>query len=491
MNRLAAADPLHAAAVAVTVDAAKRAPEGLRSVVFASPLCARSPDGSALWHAGHRTRHRARLLGSLAARTVVETVKGLARLLRNRRHFGYALYGTRGEDLLVVHAICGRVEGRRFVTPYVRSEPDDALFVFGDLRACGPNAAAAPTLTAPTGLAGIIRLSWLGLTAALRAPARPLDRLLMAGEWLRWSLGYTWSQEYQLERMLETVLAPGDVRRVGGAHEMHHHSRVAWRVAARHGVARHTVQHASITEGKFWYFPDPAELAAGLELPDVFHVFSESDRALLTDHYPVTEFRLGCSSRFAPWKGIEPTPPPADGYALVAAAMARFDNDVLVGALRGLVEGSPGEGAPPGPRLRVRLHPHTLIRRRDLKWLERAEARGLLEVSRGTSLADDIAGAALVVGTGTTVLQEALLLGRPVLQIVDPDYVDYLDLGGLPGALRVGRADLTAGHLERARASAVDPAAVRSSLGLDQPEVTWGRLFSTAPRDGATPRRGS
>jgi hypothetical protein len=50
----------------------------------------------------------------------------------------------------------------------------------------------------------------------------------------------------------------------------------------------------------------------------------------------------------------------------------------------------------------------------------------------------------------TTVLEEALLLGCPVVQLTHPDYLQYIDLQGIKGAAMTGYQDLTANYLAAA-----------------------------------------
>jgi hypothetical protein len=84
----------------------------------------------------------------------------------------------------------------------------------------------------------------------------------------------------------------------------------------------------------------------------------------------------------------------------------------------------------------------------------------------------------VVIGMSTTVLEEAVLLGRPVIQIKDADFLKYIDLDGVSGARCLAVSDITSAAIESAGATAVDTAAMRERLGLNRPEVAYGTLFS-------------
>lgn len=236
-----------------------------------------------------------------------------------------------------------------------------------------------------------------------------------------------------------------------------------------HLAKGYTVQHAAVTSGKRWYFSHPEERESGLVLPDVMYVFDRQIEQLLKPHYPATEFRLGCSSRYECWKDTQPRAG-TGSYYLFAGALAGFDNDVLLSTLRRIVEN--GCTLP----LKVRLHPHAQVKRGMRRWLLSAERQGLVLVSRDTPLLTDIEGSIGAVGMSTTVLEEALLMGKPVVQLTHPWYLQYIDMDGIRGAVKkdwmlFSSADVPKDGL------GVDSESMRERLGLNQQVVTYKELF--------------
>ncbi len=459
------------AAAAFVVAAADALPPDLRVLAFVSPLCARSPDLSDIWHPVNHSDRAAETARNLVSETVRQRALGAARALKGRSRYAYAVHGDPGDNVLVLTSVVGGEDASgRYGTPYVSTRPPDALFVFGDAGTCGPGethvVGPRPTETIAIGTT----LLDAGRAAAEACGERG-DRLdLLSLTWEAWAYSATWVHELVLKRELSAWLGTHrEVARVGCVHEMHAYARAVWRAAAARAREGRTVQHAAAPCGKRWYFPEAAELDAGLRLPDAFFVFSERDRDLLSPRYPGTRFDFGCSSRYAYLRDL-PLPPAApDGHVLFAGSLAAFDNDALVNAVRGY------EGR---RRVRVRLHPHAQLSRGVGRWLSDAAAAGDIELSQGATLTDDLAGAAVVVGMGTTVLEEALALGRPVVQLTDGRYVLYVDTLGAEGATRVDAALFSSADVEEAVGSPVDVATARHRLGLDAEEVTWERLFA-------------
>lgn len=466
-------DPFERAAGLFVAAAASKLDPSTATLAFASPLCARTPDESDIWHRGLRARSAQEMAASLRRRSLVDRLKALLRLVRARTRYACARYGTPGENLLVLTSLCGSPAGTGFQTPYIASGPDDALLVFGDRGTCGLAEKPLPTVSLRNLISVASELRAAGRAGAAACGLTGIERELLELEWERWVAGYRWVHEWRLSHALESVIAesPG-LHRVGCIHEMHAYARVVWRVAQAAGLDRHTVQHAVVASGKRWYFPTPEERLAGLAEPTVMFVFSERDRRLLADSLPDTRIRVGCSGRYAFWRDAQSLEPAEEGYVLFAGALAGFDNDALFAAMRVYL----ASGSPYGP-CRARLHPYAVVGTGDTAWMETRVAAGDVQRSSGVSLADDLCGARAIVGMGTTVLQEALLLGRPVVQLIDDDHVNYVDLDGVDGACIVDVAGFSAGTVGEALASRPSRDQMRDLLGLDKPLVDYGRLF--------------
>lgn len=446
-------------------------PQEVVSLIFASPLSARTPDLCLMWHPGYRKRHRFLLLAGNVTRLPVDLAKGLIRATGLWKPFGYALYGEIKDTLLVVASLCGKEKpDGGYETPYVFSEPKDGLFVFGPITSCGLKAKPVSLLSFWQKLAIGFRLSKAGLSSFCKLSGDLLDRILLLSEWCSWVFGFKWISDYYLEKTLASTVEKFGVKKIGCVHEMHFYARIVWRVASKYQAKSYTVQHAAITEGKRWYFTYPEERESGLALPDVMYVYNQKVIEMLKPYFPVTRFILSCSSRYAQWRLVKPIDAPGK-YYLFVGAMASFDSEVLIATLRRLLDSA--ELMP----VRVRLHPTSMLTRAVRRWIQSSSTHGLIKVSEGTPLRDDIEGAKVVIGMSTTVLEEALLLGRPVVQITHPEYLRYLDISDLTGVVIKDWQALTVKDIQLASAIQVDAQKVRLDLGLDEPVVDYDRLF--------------
>ena len=99
-------------------------------------------------------------------------------------------------------------------------------------------------------------------------------------------------------------------------------------------------------------------------------------------------------------------------------------------------------------------------------------------MSSGRSLDQDLQVAIAVVGMGSTVLEEALVMGRPVVQITDSRFREYLDLEGLSGVSRVAYKNFSSSTLDSHPPLDRPPLEARHRLGLTHPEVTYDHLFA-------------
>lgn len=452
--------------------AVRSAPEKLLSPIFASPLSVRSPDLCMLWHPGYRKRHSLRLFAESAASLAAAFFKGIVKLLISPRPFGYALYGTTGGSILVITSMCGSgtPEGA-YKTPYVKTEEDDALFVFGLKKDCGKNSRDVNELPMTEKTALVFILIKSGMSAFLEIKGRKLEKCLLLLRWLSWVLSLQWLHDYYLEETLSEIVEKHKIKKIGCIHEMHFYSRVVWRVAARYNCKGYTVQHAAFSPGKRWYFCFPEELESGLKLPDVMYVYSNRVSSFLQQCYKNTSFYLGCSSRYAHWKDVSGSDK-RGGYFLFVGALARFDNDVLLFALRKIAAAS-NENVP----LRLRLHPFASLSISSRRWIHSSQRKGIISLSKDTSLKDDIENSAVVIGMSTTVLEEALIMGRPVIQITHPDYLKYIDIDGIGGVQKLDYMDMSLKSLGEIAGLQVDSNEMRSRLGLNNPVVTYKILF--------------
>ena len=471
-------NPFEQLAVQFVVTVAKRVEGQLVSLVFASPLSARSSDVGLLWHPGYRATHTRRLLVKFVLSLVVEGGKGLLRLAFRMRSWGYAVYGIIGDSILVVPVGCGRLdEDGTFRTSYVETQKNDGLFIFGNKKDCGGNAQNIKKISVIDAWRLTAILAESGVTAFQEIDGPFVERFLLLLYWLGWVISLRWLPEYYLGLSLAAVVQKYKITKIGCVHDMQGYARVVWGVTERSHAIGYTVQHASLSLGKRGYVCYPQELACGLELSDVMYVFNKKIADILKPLYTQTHFFLGCSARYRHWKNIEYATPEGT-QCLFIGSLARYDNDTLISCIRRVVSTNPSDMP-----IRLRLHPFAEISSRDKLWLWIQKRNRRVEISTKTPLRTDIEQALVVVGMSTTVLHEALLLGRPVIQLSHPQYLETVDLDEVRGVLKRDFRMLSIDDIQQASRLIVDPQAMQQALGLHHPVVTYKRLFS--PPEGA------
>ena len=239
---------------------------------------------------------------------------------------------------------------------------------------------------------------------------------------LRWIFSLQWSIQWMLGLKVREVLKNGTFKKVFCVHETHPWSRMVWSEAKQQGVSTITIQHASVSRTKLWYFPMAEELQTGLAMPDEFVVFSQKEQALLKPFFPsATRFYLGCGPRFSQWQTVkvelarqeDPRAP-----VLFVSSVPWWDNEVVLSGVKKLVEDSKGRP------IIVRMHPLAVVPRKWQKWLKKMEQKEVLEISK-VSLAEDLRRAVALVGMNTTVLEEGLLMGKTSIVLQSEHYLSF------------------------------------------------------------------
>ena len=311
-----------------------------------------------------------------------------------------------------------------------------------------------------------------GLFAFLKIEGRLFEKSLLLLQWLSWALSFEWLRDRYLEKSLSEIVKKYGIKKIGCTHEMHSYARIVWRVAAEYNAMGYTVQHAALTRGKRWYFCYPEEKRGGLKLPDVMYIYNRKVVDTLKPFYENTRFLLGCSGRYAHWKDVKRSDSKGK-YYLFVGALAGFANEVLIASLRTLLKNAK-ESMP----IRLRLHPFAKLGYNQKHWMQSLVKKGIIEISKDISLKTDIEDAIAVIGMSTTVLEEALLLGRPVIQICHPDYLQFIEIDGIQGATKKDYRELFPRDLLEASNLSVDCEMIRNKLGLGHSVVTYKQLFS-------------
>lgn len=449
-------------------------PKEIMSLAFSSPLSARSPDLCMLWHTGYFYRHKLKLFFDNLLAAIVSFLKIPGRLLAHCEPFAYALYGRIDNTILVVPSICGQaVADGDYITNYVRKTREDGVFIFGSPRTCGRNETKVQELSIKLKLYYTFSLAKAGFSAYFRLGGGFFDSTILLLHWLAWILRFNWLRDYYLETTLSELIERFNIRKIGCIHEMHSYSRIVWRVAEKWNSGSYTVQHAAVTSGKRWYFYYQKEKESGLRLPSVMYMYNKNIIDRLKPYFNGTIFRLGCSSRYVHWRSVQRSSNKGS-YYLFVGALAGFDNEVLLDTIKRLLIDMPSELLP----IRIRLHPFAILNRKLKRWLESNVKIGKVQLSKDIVLKDDLNNAKVVIGMSTTVLEEALLLGRPTIQLTHHDFLKYIDINGINGAMVVDHNNLSIQDLLNISNTEVDSEAMRERLGLNYPEVTYQQLFS-------------
>lgn len=241
---------------------------------------------------------------------------------------------------------------------------------------------------------------------------------------LKWFLSQSWYFHWDFYRFINWRIDKSEPKYkiLVSVHEMHFYSRVIWRVGHERGLQSLTAQHAMIIPEKLWYFPFRSELEDYTTFPDIFFVYSDETQQALAPFYPKTRFLLCCSPRFKKWKLIHDDRNKnviKGGFILFVSGIMPYDVRILIRSIKKLIgEVCHGKAG----KIRLRLHPHAGIYRKDISWIKTALDKRYIQISNGP-LDNDLSGALLVIGANSTVLQESMLLGIPSLSISDRDYI--------------------------------------------------------------------
>ena len=450
--------------------------EQLKSSVFSSPLSARIPDSCMLWHPVYRNKNKSRLFVRLLISVFVGCLGGGVRLVRDfKSSLGYVISGRLNNTLLVITSRSAyHGKNGEFKTAYVSTGQEDGIFVFGPVSFLGAKAIGIPHVVFKRKLLLTIDLLRCGICAFGGIKGGLFDKILLLLEWLSWVCGLGWLYFYYLDYALSQILAKYEIKKVGCIHEMHAYSRTVWIVAHRYRAAGYTVQHASIAAGKRWYFPCPEEINSGLILPDVMYVYNNTVRDILKPSYENTRFILGCSGRYSHWKNLGENRNKGKEFLFVSG-LCEFDNKAVILAINHTLSSS-AKKLP----IRLRLHPAAELRPWMKGWIRNKTKNHEIELSADRSLQEDLDCASVVIGMGSTVLAEALLFDRPVIQISHPDYLQALDLDGSEGVIERSYNDVSVNDLVRIayREFKLSRIGIRNTLGLDHAAVTYKHLFA-------------
>jgi len=445
-------------------------PDELRVLAFCSPASFREPEIDDIWHPWCIARGTPLFFIAFIPRFFRACIGGVRRLFFAR--FG-SFTGISGSDQSILGitpaGIC-LIEDGHMRTAYCH--PDDAAhiswIVFDDAGAFNDEFRSRVRVLAAL---GSMLLAWFRTSffAAFRDP----DVAVVSALTVAWILNLQWVCLWAFGQRVEKHLERERPRLVFCVHEVWPWARVVWDILRRKAITGVTIQHASITRSKLWYFPQPVERDAGFPIPNIFAVFSQKERELLTPFFPSsTQFLLSCGPRFMHWKKqiMSEGPLPARGSVLFVTSVPWWDNEVVLDAARKICIGTT-----PSHPIIIRLHPGAAVPFQFREWLKKAHEQGMLRLST-TTLAEDIAAADVVVGMNSTALEEGAVMGRAVVVLHDDRFLSFApDLG-----VHVSIAEFTNTFLWGVRNQDADRKKLmsegRRALALDSPVVRLATL---------------
>lgn len=393
-------------------------PEDLKFVAFTGPASFREPEIDDCWHPYHIECGFGYFLFTQIIPFVRAFSGGVKRIIMGK--FGRFTFLEKTDSTflgITPLSICSIVDNQ-VRTKYCHPE-DAANFNWLIINDTGREEYEISRLQIC--LACFVLMSvWLRVSF-LNQKAKNIDWLTAAVITLRWIANLQWVTLWMLDRKVQQFFNKNKITKVFCVHEMWPWARAIWRTAYRNQISTVTFQHASITRTKFWYFPTEEELASGLQVPDEFFVFSSKEVALLTPHYPATRFVIACGPRYAHWQQkilSDYRKPSATAPIIFVTSVPWWDNDAVLKGIMNFIH--IGCSRP----IRVRLHPLAVISSRWQRWISRMVHQGKLIVST-IPLSDDVLHAAAVVGMNSTIIEEAIAMGRTAIVLSVDGYLSF------------------------------------------------------------------
>ncbi len=294
----------------------------------------------------------------------------------------------------------------------------------------------------------------------------------------QWIIAQKWFFHWDFYHFLRNLCLSGDgnYKVLVSVHEMSFYTKMIWQVSKEAGLLGVTAQHAMIYPEKLNFFPEKNEIEAGIPQPHIFFVYSPQMVTLLKPYFPKTRFLLGCSPRFNRWrdqKSLLRENGDVKNLLFVSGVMF-YDVMLLLTAIKKLMK----ENRYKNFRFWVRFHPDGEMRIFDKVSVFLAHKLGKIEISRGP-LEETLKHTSLVVGSNTTTLQEAMLLGIPTLNIFHEDFL-CADVLSLSKDLRIHVNDISSDDVSERMKTTADPKLIedyKAFMGLYHPDFSTDLLY--------------
>lgn len=292
----------------------------------------------------------------------------------------------------------------------------------------------------------------------------------------QWIIAQRWFFHWDFYHFLKKLCGDGNYKVLVSVHEMSFYTKMIWQVAKEAGLLGVTAQHAMIYPEKLNFFPEVNEIEAGIPQPDIFFVYSPRMIDLLKPYFPKTRFLLGCSPRFKRWRDQKSLcRGKGDGKNLLFVSGVMFyDVKLLLTAIKKLRKADQRKNL----KFWVRFHPDGEMRILDKLSVFWAHKLGKIEISKGP-LEETLKQTSLVLGSNTTTLQEAILLGIPTLNIFHEDFL-CADVLSLSKDLRIHLNHISLDDVYERMKIAPNPKLIedyRAFMGLYHPDFSTDLLY--------------
>jgi len=398
-------------------------PGDLRGIAFCGPASFRDPEADDIWHPGVMRGGFSSLLRDQFPRLILSFFGGIRRFVLKRFGRFILIRKQHSETLAVAPLQLCKLKQGSVETSYCHPDDLDSMsWLLIDDTLSDPAGY-------PLGRSNFLCRYFMLLIHCLRVFSLRRENEQWK-DWtvgflltVRWIMGMVWVNKWMLSLKIRSILEKTQPDKVFCVHEMHPHSRIVWLESRRLNITSVTIQHASITRAKLWYFPTPEELLAGMAVPDTFCVFSTGVRNLFEQFFPKgVRYPLTCGPRFSRWKGMV-----GESFSvssshqpiLFAGSLPWWDNVVVLKAVLKLVI-QENIILP----IQVRLHPASDIPAIWKQRLDQLVVDNKVSISKGP-LEEDLLKCGVAVGMNTTVLEEAALMGKGVIVVEDRDYLSF------------------------------------------------------------------
>ncbi|MBW8000487.1 MAG: hypothetical protein FVQ80_00500 [Planctomycetes bacterium] len=465
---------------ALNVRLIKNLPFDIQPLIWSSPTAVRNPETSVIFQPVHNNKN---IFARLFRYTFIlgsAFIRGLYRLLRHRGVY-YCHIKNDSSILLIVPSVITERTGE-FKTNYLTEEEGYSVdkLVFSYSRKTLESGKHFSAVSFFNRIRILFRLlsavfcDFIKQLACKKISLRYIDALVILTQWI---LSHSWYLTCNFYHLVNSFADSNSYESFLLLHEMHFYSRIVWHIAREKKIVGITAQHGLIVPEKLWYFPDKAEIQVECPLPDVFFVYSLETEELLRGLYPETNFFTCCSPRFKRWKSYSDIPKNdvtqnGKPICLFANNAAIIHDVVVLKALRELVKLKLKDSF----TLRLRLHPTERLNLKDQLWVWSAAALKKIEIS-SKSLQDDFQDAGLVIGAASTVVQEAFLVGLPVMGVFHKDFVAS---SLLPSEFRCAIGELSEETLNRYMNKEPDKDLVehcKVNLGVFSPGLTTKLIY--------------